>query len=97
MTNGEIIGNARTLDIYRFSDRSHIHWDAALEAGGATHESGYVMGNGGLLHDWVWTLRTLPPSLYSDRFHESIQAHAMAFAAEASRLSGGDPVPIATL
>ena len=97
LTNGEIVGDARTLDVYRFSDRSHTRWDAALEAGGATHEAGYVLGNGGLLHDWVWTLRTLPPSHYPARFHESIQAHAMAFAAEASRLSGGDPVPIATL
>ncbi len=97
LTDGEIVGNARTLDVYRFSDRSHTRWDAALDTGGATHESGYVLGNDGLLRDWVQTLRTLPPALYAERFHASIQAHAMAFAAEASRLSGGDPVPIATL
>ena len=97
LTDGEIIGDARTLTIRRYSDRSSWIWDAALEAGGAAHDSSYAMGNGGLLRDWVDTLRTLPPVRYAARFHECIQAHAMAYAAEASRLAGGRPIPLATL
>lgn len=97
LTGGEIIGDARRLTIHNFADRTTQIWDAALEAGNATHESSYVLGNDGLLRDWVQTLRTLPPAAYSDRFHESIQAHAMAFAAEHSRLNRGEPVPLATL
>lgn len=97
LTDGEILGDARTLRIRRFSDRSAWLWDAALEGGSPTHESSYVVGNDGLLSDWVTALRTLPPARYADRFHASIQAHAMAFAAEASRCSGGHPIPIAAL
>ncbi len=97
LSDGEIVGDARTLTVRRFSDRRTWRWDAALEAGGATQESHYVIGNDGLLRDWVTTLRTLPPAAYPDRFHESIQAHAMAYAAEASRLAGGRVVPIAAL
>lgn len=97
LTDGEIHGDARTLRISRFSDRASWLWDAALEGGHPTRESSYVVGNGGLLADWVTALRTLPPAAYSERFHASIQAHAMAFAAEASRLSGGAPIPIAAL
>ena len=97
LTGGEILGDARTLTIHRFADRSTTRWDAALEAGNATHESSYVLGNDGLMRDWVETLRSLPSARYTERFHQSIQAHAMAFAAEASRLQGGHPVPLATL
>lgn len=97
LTNGEIIGDARHLTIHRFSDRTTTLWDAALEAGNALHESSYILGNDGLLRDWVDTLRTLPPAYYFDRFHESIQAHAMAFAAEASRVRDGIAVPLAAL
>ena len=97
LTDGEIVGDARTLTIRRFSDRRAWRWDAALEAGGPTHESSYVLGNDGILRDWVETLRTLPPAHYPARFHASIQAHAMAYAAEASRLAGGRAIPIAAL
>lgn len=97
LTGGEIIGDARRLTIHNFSTRTTQIWDAALEAGNAARESSYVLGNDGLLRDWVLTLRTLAPSAYPDRFHESIQAHAMAFAAEHSRLNRGEPVPLATL
>ena len=97
LTNGEIIGDARVLEVHRFSDRQTWRWDAALEGGTAQHESSYVLGNDGLMRNWVETLRTLPPVRYEACFHASIQAHAMAFAAEASRLHGGRPVPLATL
>ncbi len=96
-TKGEIIGDARHLTIHRFANRSTELWDAALEGANALGESSYALGNAGLIRDWVQTLRTLPPALYAERFHESIQAHAMAFAAEFSRVEGGIPVPIATL
>ncbi len=96
-TDGEITGDARTLRMRRFSDRATWLWDAAIECGNATRESSYVLGNDGLLRDWITTLRTLPPQTYPERFHESIQAHAMAFAAEASRLANGTPIPIAAL
>ncbi len=97
LTNGEIVGDSRTLQIRRFSDRTCWQWDAALESGSPTLESSYIVGNDGLLLDWVTALRTLPATYYSERFHASIQAHAMAFAAEASRLNGGAPVPLAAL
>ncbi len=96
-TKGQITGDARRLTIYRFADRSTELWDAALEGANALGESSYTLGNAGLMQDWVQALRTLPPSHYAERFHESIQAHAMAFAAEFSRTEGGTPVPIATL
>ncbi len=96
-TRGEIIGDARRLTIHDFGRRTTELWDAALEAGNAHAESSYILGNDGLMADWIQTLRTLPPSTYAERFHESIQAHAMAFAAEFSRTEGGIPVPIATL
>ncbi len=96
-TRGEIVGDARRLTIHNFSTRSTQLWDAALEIGNAQLESSYVLGNDGLMEDWVQTLRTLPPACYAERFHESIQAHAMAFASELSRTEGGLPVPIATL
>ena len=96
-TDGELSGDARNLVFRRFSDRKTWQWDAALEPGHATHESSYVLGNDGLLADWVTTLRTLAPSAWPARFHESIQAHAMAFAAETSRLSGGHSLPLAAL
>lgn len=97
LTDGEIRGDARTLSIRRFSDRASWLWDAALEGGHPTHESSYVVGNDGLLADWITTLRTLPPSVYVERFHASLQSHAMAFAAERSRLLGGASIPIAAL
>ena len=97
LTDGEIRGDARTLSIRRFSDRASWLWDAALEGGHPTHESSYVVGNDGLLADWIVTLRTLPPAVYVERFHASLQSHAMAFAAERSRLSGGASIPIAAL
>ena len=97
LTDGEIRGDARTLSIRRFSDRASWLWDAALEGGHPTHESSYVVGNDGLLADWIVTLRTLPPAVYVKRFHASLQSHAMAFAAERSRLSGGASIPIAAL
>ncbi|MBQ9694534.1 MAG: epoxyqueuosine reductase QueH, partial [Kiritimatiellae bacterium] len=97
LTRGEIWGDARKILVRRFSDRKTFEWDAALETGNATHESSYVLGNDGLMRDWVDSMRTLSPDLYADRFHTSIQAHAMAFAAECSRTSGGHPVPLATL
>ena len=87
-TGGEILGDARRLVIRRFADRTTTVWDAALESGNAAHESSYVVGNDG---------RSLPPAHYAERFHESIQAHAMAFAAEVSRTHGGVPVPLASL
>jgi hypothetical protein len=97
LTGGEIRGDARKITVYRFSDRKVFEWDAALESGDAKHESSYVLGNDGLMRDWVDAMRTLSPEAYAARFHSSIQAHAMAFAAEWSRVSGGHPVPIATL
>jgi hypothetical protein len=97
LTGGEIRGDARKITVYRFSDRKVFEWDAALESGDAKHESSYVLGNDGLMRDWVDSMRTLSPEAYAARFHSSIQAHAMAFAAEWSRVSGGHPVPIATL
>ncbi|MEG1480714.1 MAG: gfo/Idh/MocA family oxidoreductase, partial [Kiritimatiellia bacterium] len=96
-TRGEIIGDARTLTIHHFDSRTTEQWDAALESGTATHESSYILGNDGLMRDWVEAMRTLPPTAYVERFHESIQSHALAFAAEYSRLNGGAPVPIASL
>lgn len=97
LTDGEIVGDARTLRIHRFSDRATWLWDAALEGGSPTHESSYILGNDGLLEDWLTALRTLPPARYAERFHASLQSHAIAFAAEASRLAGGHPIPIAAL
>lgn len=97
LTNGEIQGDARRILIKRFSDRKTFEWDAALESGNAKRESSYILGNDGLLRDWVDAMRTLSPAQYSQRFHTSIQAHAMAFAAETSRTNGGHPVPLATL
>ncbi len=96
-TRGEVVGDARRLTIHHFATRTTEVWDAALEGGHALGESSYVLGNDGLMADWVRTLRTLPARCYAERFHESIQAHAMAFAAEFSRSAGGAPVPIATL
>lgn len=97
LTGGEIQGDARKLIIKRFSDRKTFVWDAALESGNAQRESSYVLGNDGLMCDWVEAMRTLSPMRYAEHFHTSIQAHAMAFAAEASRTLGGQPVPLATL
>lgn len=97
LTKGEILGDARKIIVRRFSDRKTFEWDAALEGGHATRESSYVLGNDGLMRDWVDTMRTLSPEAYVERFHTSIQAHAMAFAAELSRVSGGQTVPLATL
>ncbi len=96
-TKGQIIGDARRLRIHCFADRTTELWDAGLEGANALGESSYTLGNGGLMADWVQALRTLPPTVYAERFHESIQAHAMAFAAEVSRSEGGIAVPIATL
>ena len=97
LTRGEIWGDARKIIVRRFSDRKTFEWDAALETGNATRETSYVLGNDGLMRDWVDSMRTLSPEAYAKRFHTSIQAHAMAFAAEASRTSGGQAVPLATL
>lgn len=97
LTRGEIQGDARRILVKRFSDRRVFEWDAALEGGNAKRESSYILGNDGLLRDWVDSMRTLSPLHYAQRFHTSIQAHAMAFAAETSRTMGGQPVPLATL
>ena len=97
LTKGEIIGDARKIVVHRFTDRKTFVWDAALESGNATRETSYVLGNAGLMRDWVDSMRSLAPDRYAERFHTSIQAHAMAFAAESSRVGGGHPVPLATL
>ena len=97
LTKGEILGDARKIIVRRFSDRKTFEWDAALENGNAQRESSYVLGNDGLMRDWVDSMRTLSPEAYAARFHTSIQAHAMAFAAELSRTSGGNPILLANL
>ncbi len=97
-TRGEIIGNARTLRIRYFDARREELWDAGLESGIPAQESSYTLGNDGLLQAWVEDLRSLPPAQYEASFQESIASHAMAFAAEESRLRHhGAPIPLATL
>ena len=97
LTHGEIRGDARTITVKNFRTRTETRWDAALETGNATHESSYVLGNAGLMHDWVTAMRTLPATERYRSFHSCIQAHAMAFAAEFSRRHNGIAVPLAAL
>ncbi len=97
LTKGEIIGDARQLTIHDFAQRKTTLWDAALEHGNAERTSGYSLGNNGIMKAFIQSLRTLSPMCYVEVFHESIQSHAMAFAAEHSRLNDGHPTPIATL
>lgn len=97
LTKGEIIGDARRITIHDFTRRTTTLWDAAIEDGNAQRTSGYTLGNDGIMTSFIQTLRTLSPMEYAHHFHESIHSHAMAFAAEHSRLNHGHPTPIATL
>lgn len=96
-THGEILGNSRMLRIRNFATRTETLWDASAETGSVSQESAYATGNDGIMRDWVDAMRGLPKSAYAARFHSAVQSHAIAFAAELSRESGGVPIPVATL
>jgi len=90
-TKGDIVGDERFLDVHVFEQRKAVRWDVQ-EA--AKDLSGHGGGDLRLAHDFIQAVGRRDPSLLTTNLAASMESHLMGFTAEASRLAGGQMMPV---
>lgn len=90
-TKGDIVGDERFLDVHVFEQRKAVRWDVQ-EA--AKDLSGHGGGDLRLAHDFIQAVGRRDPSLLTTNLAASMESHLMGFQAEASRLAGGQMMPV---
>ena len=83
-TEGDIVGDERTLTLTRFASGKQTTWDASKHTLG----SGHGGGDHGLVHDFVRAVALQKPELLSSTIQVSMASHLMGFQAEKSRHNG---------
>jgi predicted dehydrogenase len=91
-TMGVIKGDSSIIELTRFEDGAKETFDCAKTQG--MLGDGHGGGDGGIVRSFVAALRAGDQTLLKSGAAESLESHLMAFAAEKSRLSGGEPQSI---
>jgi uroporphyrinogen-III decarboxylase len=86
VSNGDIIGDEKTLTISDFNSGKTIIWDSTKNV--TRIDSGHGGGDFGLVHDFIQAVSEQDESLLSSTIDASMESHLMGFKAEESRLSG---------
>lgn len=86
-TQGDIIGDMRTLDVFQFATRKRLRWSGG-EGGG------HGGGDFRLVRDFVQAVSQQDASLLTSTLDASMESHLMGFKAEESRLQGGAVLPV---
>ncbi len=83
-TEGDIIGDEKTLTLTNFKTGKQTVWDASRKTKG----SGHGGGDHGLVHDFVRAVSFQDPGILSSTIQVSMASHLMGFKAENSRHTG---------
>jgi predicted dehydrogenase len=78
---GDLHGDHRSIVATRFRSNNVLSYDPGVVLGG------HGGGDAGLMYDWVRAVHYEQPELLSSGVVETLQSHAIGFAAEASRVS----------
>lgn len=84
-TDGDIIGDSRFLDVFKFSTRKRVKWDVRKDA---KITSGHGGGDYGLVRDFIQAVSRKDPTLLTSTIDASMESHLMGFVSEQSRHTG---------
>ncbi|KAA3661420.1 MAG: gfo/Idh/MocA family oxidoreductase [Calditrichaeota bacterium] len=90
-TEGDIIGDEKTLTATKFLTGEQEKWDVSM---GHKIDSGHGGGDHGLMHDFIQAVSQRDASLLTSTIEASMESHLMGFKAEESRLNNGQPMAI---
>ncbi len=81
-TRGEITGNRDAFTVYDFLTEKTSEYDSSVQSA----DGGHGGGDAGIMKDFVEAVAAGDPSMVSTGPDESLESHAVVFAAEAARL-----------